>query len=230
MADAISSKDNYRRATEITAQNLVVAKSRINYNSKVKYCIKFMEDEYPDSVVEDDAGEKSLKIPLPFEAIQALFGRLETDTSLPRDAKKRKKATMEKRAALEALQQAAIDKGEEPEELPEEVEDTTINKANSVTVSKSCLGGYKSALKLYYKDRNVAFECPDRPSGSQSLDTFLDAQIKSYGNLVADKKVRAIMSANEGKNAMTEEGFNDLLWKLIKYNPREHARPGKRVK
>ena len=100
------------------------------------------------------------------------------------------------------------------------VEDLTINKANSVTISKSCMGGYKSALKLYYSDREVEFTCPERPTDSQSVDKFLDDQIKSYGNILADKKLRNVMPLNEGKTAMTEEGFFRIIEKLITFKPK----------
>jgi hypothetical protein len=73
------------------------------------------------------------------------------------------------------------------------------------------MGGYKSALKLYYSDKNVEFTWPERPAGSQCINDFLDAQIKSYGNLVNDKELRAVMSLHEGKTAMTHAGFGILI-------------------
>ena len=74
-------------------------------------------------------------------------------------------------------------------------------------------------MKLYYEDKKIAFTCTELPTGSQDLDSYLNPQIKSYGNLVADKKKRAVMKLTEGKCAMTEEGFNQIVQKLIRYQP-----------
>ena len=127
--------------------------------------------------------------------------------------------------AHEVARQAALARGDDDfEDIEEIVEDVTVNKANSITVSKSCLGGYKSALKNYYSDHQIAFECHDRPTGSQSLDKYLDEVIVSYGNLLADKKKRAIMSINEGKSAMTDQGFASIIAKLIAYKPKAARR------
>jgi hypothetical protein len=190
-----------------------------------------MEDKYPSQVQIDEKGMKSLILPLTFESIKAVFAQITIDTDLPRDAKKRKQQDNERRLSLHRIREAAIARGDDADdipEIPEIIEDTTVNKANSITVSKSCLGGYKSALKCYYADREVAFDCPERAVGSQSIDSFLDEQIKCYANLLAEKKQRAVMSITEGKAAMTEEGFMEVINKLIAYKPK--ARPnGRRV-
>ena len=150
------------------------------------------------------------------------------DTDLPRSAKKRKKYEEEqrqqRREEVDLIRAAVIARGEDPtEEIAdddlEEIIDETINKANSITVSKTTLGGYKSALKLYYFDNNVEFACPEMPPNHISLDKYLNEQIKSYGNLLADKKERNIMPLREGKTAMTEEGFNEMLRKMALYQP-----------
>jgi len=205
----------------LTAKNKIKADSRLGYNGKIKYCIKFMEENYPDQVgYIGDARKPKLLIPLSFQSIEALFARLTVDTELPRSAKKRKKEDEERREELDRIRQAAINRGDAdiPEIIPPIV-DNSINKENSITVLKSCLGGYKSALKTYYSDNGVAFECLERPPGSVPLDEFLDNQIKSYGNLIADKKQRAVMPVTEGKDAMVEEGFNRLISDLIKFKP-----------
>jgi hypothetical protein len=208
--------------SELTAKSRVQPQSREGYNSKIKYVLKFMEENYPQQV-EGDNGSRSLKLPLSFESIQALFAKLMTDTDLPKNARKRQQEAGNRREELNLIREAAIAAGaddDEIAEIPEIEEDTTINKANSITVSKSCLGGYKSALKMLYSDNKVAFECPERPRESQPLDKFLDDQIKCYANLIADKKNRAIMSVTEGKAALTEEGFVDIINKLIAYKPK----------
>ena len=57
-----------------------------------------------------------------------------------------------------------IARGEQPmeeieDDRTEEIVDDTLNKANSITVSKTTLGGYKSALKLYFIIEVIELEC-----------------------------------------------------------------------
>ena len=110
-----------------------------------------------------------------------------TDTDLPRSAKKRKAEFDARVEETERIRSAMIERGlEDDEELPAvpcvEI-DTTLSKAKSITASKTTVGGYKSALKLHYSERKVEFACRERPPESQSIDAFLNEQIKSYGNL-----------------------------------------------
>lgn len=110
-----------------------------------------------------------------------------TDTDLPKTAKKRKaefdSRVEEVQRIREAMFARGIDDNEELPELPVAVEDPTLNKERSITAAKTTVGGYKSALKLHYNDRKIDFTCADRPAGAQSVDSFLNEQIKSYGNL-----------------------------------------------
>jgi hypothetical protein len=210
------------QVSAMTSKNRVQAQSREGYDGKIRYIIKFMEDKYPAQVDRTGDGIKTLILPLSFESIKALFAKIMIDTDLPRDAKKRKQLEQARLDEILRKRAAAIARGDDEADIPELpviIEDTTVNKANSITVSKSCLGGYKSALKCYYSDREVAFECPDRGAGSQSIDNFLDEQIKCYANLIAEKKQRAVMPISEGKAAMTEEGFMELINKLIAFKP-----------
>ena len=219
------------QVSALTSKSRVQAQSREGYGGKVRYIIKFMENNYPAQVGVDNDGNKMLRLPLSFESIKALFAQITIDTDLPRDAKKRKQQEQARRDECMRIRDAAIARGDDEDDipnLPDVVEDNTVNKANSITVSKSCLGGYKSALKCYYSDREVAFECPERTPGSQSIDTFLDEQIKCYANLIAEKKLRAVMPISEGKVAMTEEGFMEVINKLISFKPKERV-IGRRV-
>jgi hypothetical protein len=218
--------DELLLVAELTAKSRVIDASREGYNSKIKYCINFVQQNFPEEI--DPGPPLSLKLPLSFKAIKALFGKIIIDTDLPRDSGKRKRDEENRIVELDLIRRAAIERQDEyiPEE-PEFFEDNTINKANSHTVSKSCLGGYKSALKLHYGERHIAFTCADRPPGSQDINEYLNEQIKSYGNLIADKKLRAVMPLTEGKTAMTEEGFAKVIYKLIKYKPKPSGRNGK---
>ena len=136
--------------SEVTSKSRIQPQSRGGYNSKIKYITKFMEENFPHQVELGVCGNRILKIPLSFESIQALFARLITETELPKKSKKRKQDADNRRHELIRIGEAAITDGADIDEITEieeaEQEDTTTNKANSITVSKSCLGGYKSAL------------------------------------------------------------------------------------
>ncbi len=146
-----------------------------------------MKATFPSEVEVVD-GDERLKLPLTFEAISALFAKIMTDVELPKSAKKRRQAFEARVAEVTNVRNAILERGgaDGDEELPDipvlEVDDS-INKERSITVAKSTVSGYKSALKLHYTERNMEFKCSERPAGSQDINSFLDDQIKSYGNL-----------------------------------------------
>jgi hypothetical protein len=125
--------------------------------------------EYASEVENDPEreGELRLKLPLSFRAIAALFAKIMVDTQLPRVGSKRRLGEAE----------------------AEEPADTTTQKLNSITVSKSTVTGYKAALMNYYSDRKIKFECEELSYVDQSIDDYLNEQIKSYGNIIAIKRV-----------------------------------------
>jgi hypothetical protein len=218
--------------SEATARSRVKDESREAYNSKIKYCINFMRNVFPQEVELGDDGIERLKLPLSFNALSALFANIMTDTNLSRTAKKRKAEFDARVEEVDRVRQAMInrgitDEGELPA-IPVEEEDTTINKARSITAAKTTVGGYKSALKLHYNDRKIQFKCIENAVGSQDIDTYLNEQIKSYGNLQATKKQQGIMPAHEGKCAMTGEGFTRMIRRMILFKPRA-TRAGPRV-
>jgi hypothetical protein len=228
MATNVNVREQLLEVAKLSALNKLKKDSREGYDCKIKYIIKFIEQNYPDWIIvnEENGRIKELKIPLPFESIKTLFAQLQIDVDLPKSSKKRKKKESERILELEKIRTAILERGgNEETDIPERLKnsfitvDNTPNKLNSITASKSCLQGYKSALKTYYSDREMAFECPDLPVGKKSLDKYLNEEIKSYGNLIADKKKRAVMPVTEGKDAMTEEGFSRIIDKLIKYKP-----------
>jgi hypothetical protein len=137
--------------SEATARSRVKDESREAYNSKIKYCINFMRNVFPQEVELGDDGIERLKLPLSFNALSALFANIMTDTNLSRTAKKRKAEFDARVEEVDRVRQAMInrgitDEGELPA-IPVEEEDTTINKARSITAAKTTVGGYKSALK-----------------------------------------------------------------------------------
>ena len=61
--------------SEATARNRVKDESRDGYNSKIKYCIRFVKSVFPNEIEEVDGVER-LKLPLLFDTISALFAKV----------------------------------------------------------------------------------------------------------------------------------------------------------
>jgi hypothetical protein len=141
---------------------------------------------------------------LPFSAVKALFGQISTDPELPKKAKRERENERERE--IRRIDDSAYEDDEDHHN--EVVEDH--GAINVHTVSKSCLGGYKSALKNHYSSRHVSFTCPNLPRDETSLDVWGDEFIKSYGNLIADKKMRGVIPAKEGKSEISFSGYEKL--------------------
>ena len=75
----------------------------------------------------------------------------------------------------------------------------TIFGRNVVTMSCSCMGGYKSALKWYMIRENQVMNA--------QLDKYLDTFIAGYKREVATKKSKGIMSIKEGKSPFSFSGY-----------------------
>ena len=101
------------------------------YNSKLGYIITFFtsNDEFRHLVDEDG----KLVLPLPFLAVKALFGQISTDPELPKKTKRARE-----------IRRIDDSDDEDDEDHTEVVQDH--GGINVHTVSKFCLGGYKSAL------------------------------------------------------------------------------------
>ena len=121
------------------------------YHYKIGYIITFFrsKDEFRHLVDEDG----NLVLPLPFLALKALFGQISTDPELPKKVKRERENEREREREI-----TRINSDDEDDEDHTEVVHGAINVH---TVSKSCLGGYKSALKNHYSSRHVSFTCPD---------------------------------------------------------------------
>ena len=69
---------------------------------------------------------------------------------------------------------------------------------SKVTVSVSCMQGYKSALKAFYEDSLVNFDA--------ELDAWLDSFIQGYKKTIAEKKASGVMEIKEGKSPIAFSG------------------------
>ena len=87
-------REQLLEVAKLSALNKLKKDSREGYDCKIKYIIKFIEqNNYPDWIIvnEENGRIKELKIPLPFESIKTLFAQLQIDVDLPKSSKKRKK-------------------------------------------------------------------------------------------------------------------------------------------
>ena len=94
--------------------------------------------------------------------------------------------------------------------------DTSILAADefaeeSITISASNMQGYKSALLWYYKENGIVMD----PSTNDWIDTF----VKGYKKVVADKKSRGVMKLQEGKSALSFQGFNIMCETICSLTP-----------
>ena len=197
-----------RSAADCIAEYKTSSGTKYCYHSKLGYIIIFFKskDEFRNLV--DENGE--LVLPLPFSAFKALFGQISTDPELPKKTKRERE-----------IRRIDDCDDEDDEDHNEVVEDH--GAINLHTVSKSCLGGYKSALKNHYSSRHVSFTCPDLPKDETSLNVWCDEFIKSYGNLIADKKTRGVMPAKEGKSEISFSGYEKLNKAFIDFKPKPQS-------
>lgn len=168
----MSTAHELQAVSELLKENRIKKGSRDCYNSKLPYMINFMDsmDEYRNQLEYDpDTGEKRLKLPLSFCAITALFSRIMVDTDLPKVGAKRRLGGVDGPV------------------------DNTPDKIHSVTVAKTTVTGYKSALKQHYRDRKVKFECKETLPVELDIDEHLNDLIRSYGNMLALKRVSSFL-------------------------------------
>ena len=145
-----------------------------------------------------------LSLPLPFYAVKDLFGRLTTDTELP-------KAAIAARKAMVA-RIGRMNDDDDNNNNNNDDNDDDYACSTKATISKSCLGGYKSSLKSHYEtDRGCKFEAPDLPLNEVTLDRWCDNFIKAYGNILAQKKQSGVMKIKEGKSEIAFDGYERFV-------------------
>lgn len=88
---------------------------------------------------------------------------------------------------------------------------------NQATMSGMCMGGYKSALKWWYKENNVVMDA--------ETDSWLDSFILGYKKLVQDKKQRGIMSMTEGKAPLSYAGYIAISQHMMTMKPEGNKNP-----
>ena len=163
----------------------VTNKTKLNYRSKIKILKSFLstKEEYRLHLTEDE----DFNLPLPEDGVKEFFGWLSTNSELP----KRKLGSSTTTEVITIPEESsATDIAAEP------VEDTFAE--NEVTISHSCMAGYKSALVWLYSEKRLKL--------GAELNSYIDDFIKGYKKQVAEKKHRGVMKINEGKSILPFEG------------------------
>jgi hypothetical protein len=201
---------------------------------------------YFEKISAEGLSEPNLKLPLEMESVQELFGKLAIDVDLPRQSKNTGQPVsggspetfvQRRQQLLRRLSPDAdvdVDIEAEEEEAEDADETIEIDVPDDVyaekrrTISKSCMQGYKSALKHYVEViRKQSFEAAKTKSRANqaknqlSLNSWCDKYIKAYGRIVASKKTNGVMKVKEGKSEISFSGYSQLNLKFIAFFPLE---------
>jgi hypothetical protein len=217
-------------STDAAAYERVLAacidsKTQKNYASKMKYIFKtYLRHNVWKGEVYSSNDELHLKLPLNSEGVYYLFGQLAKDVTLPRMKKSERKAVNAVATELEqfVIRIAGDEDAEDADddiEAPIEVVDEFVD--NERTISKSCMQGYKSALKNYVEHIRKSQFIGEGEAGSNkvTLDAWCDNFINGYTRKVADKKTKGIMKVKEGKSEISFSGYIALNEQFIFFKP-----------
>ena len=84
-----------------------------------------------------------------------------------------------------------------------------------------------SALKNFYKSKDVEFRDPQIESGKPNLISFFEGFLKAYKRVIGQKKEIGVMDINEGKAALTVKGYRILNRAFIRFVPEGNSSLGK---
>jgi hypothetical protein len=207
-------------ATVSAAQHMkskrVVDNTRRCYEGKLNVIkIHLLSD--PSTLDQVDINNNII-VPLSKELANAIFGWLSTNTDIPKKGRKTRKAVQD----IEANEDDDADVEEDDEEeyhdeTEEEVlplvpdEDDDVFALKKITMSSSCMQGYKSALLWLYRENNVIM--------SAEIDAEIEEIIKGYKKTVALKKSGGIMKLQEGKSSISFNGYSAIAEALLTLQP-----------
>jgi hypothetical protein len=177
----------------------VIEGTKKNYRGKIKTIIIFLASsrDYHQFITENN----SFEVPLPDQVVKELFGWLSVNTDIP---KKNRRSVIN--LTHDADEASDNDSNEE-----EEVDQGDEFASKKVTMSPSCMQGYKSALKNYYGDRGARLD--------SVLDNWLDEFIKGYKKAIAQKKESGVMDMSEGKSSLSFIGYRSICEYMMKIHP-----------
>lgn len=158
-----------------------------------------------------------LVLPLSLEIIKNVFEWLATDTDLPKRGRSKKKAPAPEReveiTSSILLGRDEVDSDDEGFEdtydmeadVDEEILSVLEASKKSITISTSCMQGYKSALKHEYSRQGVTM--------CSTIDKWIEDFMDGYGKLIQEKKELGIMKLKEGRSHLSFRGYCHIaLW------------------
>jgi len=132
-----------------------------------------------------------------------------TNTSLPK-----------RRGRQQVVEIDVEEEDEGYEEPPNGVVDLTAEDVfaeRKITISASCMQGYKSALLWWYKEKKIIID--------KDIDSHLNQLIKGYEVVIAKKKATGVMNISEGKSALSFSGYIEICKIMMKMQPQGNRNP-----
>lgn len=167
--------NNNLAAAQRMRQKRVSDKTIANYKGKLNHIKLFLVHCNYGMWIEN--GE--IRLPLPFNIIQELFGWLSKNTDLPSSNRK-----------VQRNDPNENEESDNDEDNNAAAEVVDLFADNQQTISASCMQGYKSALLWWYAEQGESLNADD----SQWIQDF----VQGYVKIVADKKQRGVMKIQEG--------------------------------
>lgn len=193
-------------------------KTKDGYDSKMKYIMNFMKNHPVHCAWYNDRDGEMILL-LPFKAVKDLFSALATDTDLPRLTKAEREVLAARRERRQRVRRVLDGDDSGNDSDSDEEEDMVDPLKHKRTISKSCMQGYKSALKNYHAKHGKRFEAYDEVPSGKTLDAWCDEFIKGYARIVAQKKQEGIMKVGEGKAELPFGGYRALNERFIRHKP-----------
>ena len=205
----------------------VKQKSRRGYKGKLN-SMKGYFLETPTRMQYLEGGNNDIIVPLPRNIIEDLFGWLSRNTDLPRMRGGNNNNNGNDIESDAEIPDLLIDEEEVDEEEGgygndvgiggDEVTDDVFNDTK-ITVSASCMSGYKSALLWYYGQKKIYMD--------PEVDKWLNDFVQGYKKTIANKKVKGIMDINEGKSPFSFNGYKFLAHVFMTLTPQGNKYPFK---
>jgi hypothetical protein len=210
--------DTMRQLGHNLAEERITKQTKKSYIAKVKRITQYLQKTYwnsPSRALIFETRER-IKVPLPQETLEAIFGWLATDTSLARPKKKKNIPITDQVNDDDDDVAAAAEDGDdnvndERSTMENAIPESDPESLNKVTMSASSLSGYRSALLWYYEQNN---HIP-----TQAESKFMSDCYHGYMKRVAIKKQRGIMDQEEGMTGFSFRGYCDLATYFMSMKP-----------
>ena len=185
-----------RLNAERIVANRVKSNSKGNYLGKINTIKLYLLSRDDHDLLIDQNNQ--IILPLPSAVVEDLFSWLNTNTDLPKKRPRRRNINDEDDHIIDD-DDVYDDEDENNNNTNNNVPDESIFAENSITISSSCMQGYKSALIWLYKENRIPF--------STDINNWCETFILGYKRDVADKKSRGVMSITEGKSPLSFQGY-----------------------